>query len=490
VFLFLAWNSDPQRKETDVFECFGQLFGEFRAAKQGAEGICGFRGLLGKEGTADMEFTDLVPVADEILKDWMLHKSEARVFDFKKATPIMVSVNVTVHDEVMRSPFYGLLSSFERPVFLLSMMYSKQVRIGMGWTFDDVGPLLEYSNWKGVSHDRRDVLTYQRFCMFESNGVANLLCTPIGGETQGIPFIHILEKDGATNYSEVGILDNDTGSKIFSIRETSVRPCVFCSARDEPCACSHEMTLRSFGPNIPRKGGSIASGFGFNDEPYVHTAKKWLSGRWGFHANGLPAFSTNAVVLSGGNLFDKARNYICQQEAQQICGPRQFPILEFGVNSGAAHAVLGRGEGVKFEFLSDSVSDQMSSSSSKAPEPRWKCRICDATFSRVYDVKRHEEGVHSSSRGFACPQCSQTFKQMGHLNEHLRAKHSESGAHICSLCGKRFGVESKLTRHVLLVHMDIRKFECRYCNKTYKEKHIMMRHMKKKHGAQQAVTRN
>uniref|UniRef100_A0A7S2ZIV3 C2H2-type domain-containing protein n=1 Tax=Rhodosorus marinus TaxID=101924 RepID=A0A7S2ZIV3_9RHOD len=423
-----------------------------------------------------MEFEDMIPVADEVLKDYMLHKGEVKVFDFGSAAPLMIEVKVIFHEEVMRSPFYGILKSFENPIFVTSVQYKEKVRIGMGWSFEDSGPLIEYPTGNGGWHSTSEVTTRTRICFFEHKGCAHLLSTPRGGDTPGQPFIHVVQKDGETNYQEVGILNEETGAKIFGVRQSATRPCVFCSARDEPCLCSRKMISTSFGPTALRREKFLAGTLRFDDEAFKSTSDQWLSGRWNFHVNDMPAFSTHARVLYAGTMFENAKNFLCQREIMKSA------ILYEPVSSSSDSMALEGGQGSVAEFGVDlDVSDGMSSDAKETYAKVYECKKCDTVFRRAYDLKRHDAGVHQTSRSFACEKCSRTFKQKGHLNEHMKAFHSEAGGHECEVCGKRFGVKSKLLRHVVAVHTNMRLFPCKYCGKKYKEKHLLNHHLRHKH---------
>ncbi|KAJ8901403.1 hypothetical protein NDN08_007249 [Rhodosorus marinus] len=384
-----------------------------------------------------MEFEEMIPVADEVLKDYMLHKGEVRVFDFGSASPIMIDVKVIFHEEVMRSPFYGILKSFENPIFVTSVKYKEKVRIGMGWSFEDSGPLIEHSKGNGGWHSTSEVTTTTRICFFEHKGCAHLLSTPRGGDTPGQPFLHVVQKDGETNYQEVGILNEETGAKIFGIR---------------------------------------------------HTSDQWLSGRWNFHVNDMPAFSTHATVLYAGTMFENAKNFLCQREIMKSAILYE-PVSSSSDLENVASMHLEGVRGSVAELGVDlDISDGMSSDAKDTPAKVYECRKCDTVFRRAYDLKRHDAGVHQISRSFACDKCSRTFKQKGHLNEHMKAYHSEAGGHECEVCGKRFGVKSKLLRHIVGVHTNMRLFPCKYCRKKYKEKHLLNHHLRHKHPSENPIT--
>jgi len=122
------------------------------------------------------------------------------------------------------------------------------------------------------------------------------------------------------NCNEVGVLDRETGNKFFSVKQMSRRPCLICRTRGEGCSCSEVMMSRGFGPIPIETEERTMERLVFSDEAFAVSMKPWMSGRFGFHADGLPAFSINSRVLSSGGLFSRANNYLVQQLAQQSTG--------------------------------------------------------------------------------------------------------------------------------------------------------------------------
>eukprot|EP00189_Rhodosorus_marinus_P000310 CAMPEP_0113958204 /NCGR_PEP_ID=MMETSP0011_2-20120614/3248_1 /TAXON_ID=101924 /ORGANISM="Rhodosorus marinus" /LENGTH=375 /DNA_ID=CAMNT_0000968957 /DNA_START=193 /DNA_END=1317 /DNA_ORIENTATION=- /assembly_acc=CAM_ASM_000156 len=265
-----------------------------------------------------MEFSKLFPTTDEVLKDFVLHKSDVKVFDFRSASPMMFSMSTLIHEEVMKSPFYGILNSMTSPIFLLSMKYTDDVRIGMGWIFEKQGPLLGYSSEGGTVHAGNEAVTYERICMLKHEGKRHYIATLSGGDEGGLPFTHVVEVNARSNTCEFGLLDRETGVKLFGIKQVSTRPCVICYARDEGCVCSQEMVSRGFEPlPLTIQSGDGQRSLDFNDDIFQSSFRQWMGGRWDFHVNQIPAFSVHSDILSSGEAFERAKTYLVEQEVQQ-----------------------------------------------------------------------------------------------------------------------------------------------------------------------------
>ncbi|KAJ8901401.1 hypothetical protein NDN08_007247 [Rhodosorus marinus] len=422
-----------------------------------------------------MSFSELLPVADEVLKDFILHRSDVQSFDFRSSAPLMFEVSVEVHEEVMKSPFYGFLEALSKPVFTLSTSYNDDVRVGMGWVFETHDLLLDYPRGGGGVHEFHDLVSYQRSCVFKHNGKSQVLCTLPAADVSGRfhPFFHIVENDRRSNYQEIGMLDRVSGNKLFSIKQLATRPCELCTLRGEPCLCSNEMVSRGFLPGTDESSDGLIMAPDLDVAACQVARRRWMAGRFGFHVNGLPAFSVNAKLLSSGEMLERARIFLVQNQAQKstsLC-PISHSILQRAIMS-----VLEKKE-------------QENAVSGDKDAERFKCDRCGASFTRIWSLRRHVAGVHEENRQFACELCSRTFKQSGHLQEHLRTNHSRNGGHSCEICRKRFGVKSKLERHMYQKHSNIRMYECELCLKKYKDAHGLKTHVKRKHSSTHKTTR-
>ena len=52
------------------------------------------------------------------------------------------------------------------------------------------------------------------------------------------------------------------------------------------------------------------------------------------------------------------------------------------------------------------------------------CKICDASFGKKGNLKKHTESVHEGKKPFKCNECDAVFSQKGTLKQHL-AIHGE-----------------------------------------------------------------
>ena len=56
----------------------------------------------------------------------------------------------------------------------------------------------------------------------------------------------------------------------------------------------------------------------------------------------------------------------------------------------------------------------------------FKCDICESTFTRERNMRRHKKNVHEKSTGVCCNKCNKTFTRADNLKAHLK------------VCGKYF----------------------------------------------------
>ena len=54
-----------------------------------------------------------------------------------------------------------------------------------------------------------------------------------------------------------------------------------------------------------------------------------------------------------------------------------------------------------------------------------KCSTCDATFSKLSNLKCHIRQVHEDTRPYECTECDQKFKRKYHLKSHFSRAHGD-----------------------------------------------------------------
>uniref|UniRef100_A0A3Q2QPP1 Zinc finger protein 710 n=2 Tax=Fundulus heteroclitus TaxID=8078 RepID=A0A3Q2QPP1_FUNHE len=95
---------------------------------------------------------------------------------------------------------------------------------------------------------------------------------------------------------------------------------------------------------------------------------------------------------------------------------------------------------------------------------RWKCRMCDKSYTSKYNLVTHILG-HNGIKPHACPHCGKLFKQPSHLQTHLLT-HQGTRPHKCTVCKKGFTQTSHLKRH-MLQHTDVKPYSCRFCRRGF-----------------------
>eukprot|EP00190_Bangiopsis_sp_CCMP1999_P007501 CAMPEP_0198725264 /NCGR_PEP_ID=MMETSP1475-20131203/2608_1 /TAXON_ID= ORGANISM="Unidentified sp., Strain CCMP1999" /NCGR_SAMPLE_ID=MMETSP1475 /ASSEMBLY_ACC=CAM_ASM_001111 /LENGTH=424 /DNA_ID=CAMNT_0044487007 /DNA_START=503 /DNA_END=1777 /DNA_ORIENTATION=+ len=416
----------------------------------------------------------LPTVGGVVLSEWLLHKSQRkRMPNLNEVTPMLMSLDVTIHEGATISPMYGAISLMTRPHFFLSEYLGKGCRVGSGWIFNDKSALTPFHE---ALVSNKDLVSRCRFALFEASGAANLFLSFYDENNPDVvSFMMATEVDGENNRITLGFIDRKTGRTLQALDQNSRKYCPFCTIRNEVCTCSSNIKSRYFDAQLKtRRRDCLYAPDGLSSHSLSYT-HMWMGGTWGYEVRGIPAFSVNTSFCSGGEEFDRARELVMQVEVQEAISPFTTLSLEDD------YAELSV-DHFRVEDQAPTTSTAPTTpTGSDVSDARFNCTMCSASFRRKYDINRHIACVHEKSRDYVCEICSRSFMQKGHLNEHMRAAHDESSAFACTFCGKRFGIKSKLQRHVLAVHMNVREFACSVCGKSYKEKHILKKHMFQKH---------
>ena len=104
--------------------------------------------------------------------------------------------------------------------------------------------------------------------------------------------------------------------------------------------------------------------------------------------------------------------------------------------------------------------------------PPFLCLICNKSFQRRSNLKRHEKNVHKS-RKFGC------------LVVHIKSVHLKE-RFPCKICAYQATFRNNLSHHVKNVHQKIENINCSECNKSI-QKGSLKRHMKKFHSGEQTL---
>ena len=66
----------------------------------------------------------------------------------------------------------------------------------------------------------------------------------------------------------------------------------------------------------------------------------------------------------------------------------------------------------------------------KNKEKVLKCEICEVTFTKAPDLKRHIESIHEGNGPFKCNICSKTFTHKYVMNSHITKVHEKQNRSI------------------------------------------------------------
>ncbi|XP_055544850.1 uncharacterized protein LOC129729949 [Wyeomyia smithii] len=152
---------------------------------------------------------------------------------------------------------------------------------------------------------------------------------------------------------------------------------------------------------------------------------------------------------------------------------------------------------------------------SHRPVDQWnhKCGVCQKIFDKLFDLKKHfqlskcagssgdrskfsqhkpdedtsgEEIVSLQAAGtpsdrllYVCSTCTKQFKSYNSLKVH-ESVHTGLKVFICETCGKRFGGQVNLSQH-RLTHIDEKRFTCKLCPKVFKRSGGLGQHVKAFH---------
>ena len=75
----------------------------------------------------------------------------------------------------------------------------------------------------------------------------------------------------------------------------------------------------------------------------------------------------------------------------------------------------------------------------------FKCNVCESTFTRERNMRRHKKNVHEKSTGVCCDKCNKTFTRADNLKKH------EKVCCKCRRCNKQFETLKLLNNHCCFI---------------------------------------
>jgi hypothetical protein len=82
------------------------------------------------------------------------------------------------------------------------------------------------------------------------------------------------------------------------------------------------------------------------------------------------------------------------------------------------------------------------------------CRICQYSFLRAHDLKRHVQAKHLQRRSYDCGICGMLFTRQSHVSIHVKSKH-ENVQFPCPHCDRVFSYDGARRRHMKGKHEDL-----------------------------------
>jgi len=138
------------------------------------------------------------------------------------------------------------------------------------------------------------------------------------------------------------------------------------------------------------------------------------------------------------------------------------------------------------EFTSNKSSENNSSKSG-----RYRCNICNKTYSTSYNRTIHKKNVHNvvlntTDLNNYDNNSSQKDKLMDIIQQKPLIKKRNRSNHIngtkCGICGKMYSSRANLGRHIAIIHTQTYEpVTCNVCGSTFKHKYSYREHIKSKH---------
>lgn len=114
---------------------------------------------------------------------------------------------------------------------------------------------------------------------------------------------------------------------------------------------------------------------------------------------------------------------------------------------------------------------------------RYRCKICNETFSRSMYWTEHMRKIHGAaslyenlSKDYVCDLCGKDYYTITQMRSHIYLTHCTEFHFECTECPRKFKTKAYLDRHKENVHNKNLRYPCLYCGKLFKKNFQLKSH--------------
>ena len=94
-------------------------------------------------------------------------------------------------------------------------------------------------------------------------------------------------------------------------------------------------------------------------------------------------------------------------------------------------------------------------------EGRFMCDICNQSYSRICNLKRHMKLIHERQREYMCDICDQLFFRIENFKMHMKKVHKILDIHYTD------DVSNINEENIIDVRQQNKEYECVFCHKVF-----------------------
>ena len=93
------------------------------------------------------------------------------------------------------------------------------------------------------------------------------------------------------------------------------------------------------------------------------------------------------------------------------------------------------------------------------------CETCNITFSKTYNLEKHNKIYHSGWSRLNCKLCKKSYTSTRDLKLHITS-HTGERPYLCTECPKTYRLPNHLKEH-LSIHSGQKPYSCSLCKKCF-----------------------